>query len=152
MDLTTATDALGCPALVWTRPQVTVRLTHVHTGIPTWLVQQDKTSSTVLAPCPPGSSAMAVIKMFPSTAQKGDKQYSCESKKQSLMISGCYCTVRQASPMAGTEARQLIAKQQEQLSIRVLSSTLQSNLIISNLASHMLGARKDCCVLTSAST
>lgn len=84
MDLTTATDALGCRAPVWTRPQVTVQLTQVHTGVPAWLVQQDKKSSTGLATCPPGCIAMAVTKMFSGTAEKDAKQYSTTAVKAKI--------------------------------------------------------------------
>ena len=69
MDLLTATDASGCPAPAWTHPQVAVPLTGVHTGVPACPVQQHRNSSDALAICQPRRIAIAVIKMFPGTAQ-----------------------------------------------------------------------------------
>ena len=69
MGLSTGTDALGCPAPTWIHPQVTVPSTRVHTGVPACLVQQHRNSSDALAICQPRRKAIAVIKMFPGTAE-----------------------------------------------------------------------------------
>ena len=63
------TDALGCPAPTWTHPQVTVSLTRVHAGVSACPVQQHRNSSWALAICQPRRIAMAVIRMFPGTAE-----------------------------------------------------------------------------------
>ncbi|KAK4823254.1 hypothetical protein QYF61_000221 [Mycteria americana] len=69
VDLSMATDISGCPAPAWTHPQVTVPTTRVHTGVPACPVQQHRNSSNALAICQPRGMAIAVIKMFPGTAQ-----------------------------------------------------------------------------------
>ncbi|GAB0182338.1 mitochondrial enolase superfamily member 1 [Grus japonensis] len=81
MGLSMATDASGCPVPAWTHPQVTVPLTRVHTGVPACPVQQHRNSSDALAICQPRRITIAVIKLFPGTAQEDDQQYS-EQRKQ----------------------------------------------------------------------
>ncbi|GAB0190594.1 interleukin-18-binding protein [Grus japonensis] len=116
LDLFMATDASGHPAPAWTHSQVTVPSTRVHTGAPACPVLQHGNRSDALAICQPRRITIAVIKMFPGTAEYDDQQYSStassESKKQPLTSTRPYYTVRQASPMASTGACQLLAKQQ----------------------------------------
>ncbi|KAK4807092.1 hypothetical protein QYF61_018433 [Mycteria americana] len=98
MDLSMATDTSGCPAPAWTHPQVTVPLTQVHTRVPACPVQQHrKRCSDVLAICQPRRMAIAVITMFPGTAESDDKQYSStassKSKKQPLTSTRLYSNI-----------------------------------------------------------
>ncbi|GAB0187616.1 THUMP domain-containing protein 2-like [Grus japonensis] len=97
VDLFMATDALGCPAPTRTHPQVTVPSTRAHAGVPACPVQQHRNSSDALAISQPRRIAIAVIRMFPGTAQSDDKQYSStassESKKQPLTSAELYYTV-----------------------------------------------------------
>ncbi|KAK4810869.1 hypothetical protein QYF61_008841 [Mycteria americana] len=51
------------------RAKVTVPSTRVHTGVPACPVQQHRNSSDALAICQPRRIAIAVIKMFPGTAE-----------------------------------------------------------------------------------
>lgn len=69
VDLLTATDALGCPAPIWTHLQVTVPLTRAHRGVPACPVQPHRNSSDAPAICQPRHIAIAVTKMFPGTAE-----------------------------------------------------------------------------------
>ncbi|KAK4825006.1 hypothetical protein QYF61_022952 [Mycteria americana] len=52
---------------------VTVPSTRVHSGVPACPVQQHRNSSNALAICQPRRKAIAVIKMFPGTADKGNE-------------------------------------------------------------------------------
>ncbi|KAK4831140.1 hypothetical protein QYF61_015443 [Mycteria americana] len=58
-------DSVKCFAQV----QVTVPSTRVHTGVPACPVQQHRNSSDALAICQPTRTAIAVINMFPGTAE-----------------------------------------------------------------------------------
>lgn len=73
-------------------------------------------SSAALAICQPSCMAVAVIRMFPGTAEYDDKAHGgtarSESKKQSLTSTRLEYPVREASPMASTGVCQLIANQQ----------------------------------------
>ncbi|KAK4815221.1 hypothetical protein QYF61_022868 [Mycteria americana] len=92
MDLLTATDASGCPAPMWTRPQVTVPSIRVHTGVPACPAQQHRNSSDALAICQPRRIATAVIKCSQAEQSKISSstavQASSESKNQPLTSPG----------------------------------------------------------------
>lgn len=69
MDFSMTTDILGCPAPLWAHPQVTEPSSQLHTGFPASPAQQHRHSSDALAVCQPGHITIAIIKMFPGTAE-----------------------------------------------------------------------------------
>ncbi|KAK4820044.1 hypothetical protein QYF61_017857 [Mycteria americana] len=79
----------GCPAPMWTHPQVTVPSTKVHTGVPACPVQQHGNSSDALAICQPRRMAIAVIKMFPGTAERSVQRDISEEGTTYIIIDFC---------------------------------------------------------------
>ncbi|KAK4807128.1 hypothetical protein QYF61_018469 [Mycteria americana] len=61
-------DEVQCTRPMWQK-LVTVPSTRVHTRVPACPVQQHRNSSDALAICQPRRKAIAVIKMFPGTAE-----------------------------------------------------------------------------------
>lgn len=138
--LFTGTNAPGCPV----HSQVTMLLTPVRAGVPSYPVQQHSSSCDALAMCQPDAWPLLLPKMFPEWNKKQQSTTASSNiRAEPLMSTRLEYTARWASPVAGTGDCQLKPKQQWQLCI--WSGTFQSNLLLSqNLWAPYCVPKKDC--------